>query len=427
MGAGEPLRTGSLFTGIGAFDLGLERTGGFRVIWQCESDPFCNRVLARHWPDVPRYPDIRTLRAEDVEAVDVLCGGSPCQDLSHAGRREGIDGERSGLWAHYARLIRDLRPRYALLENVPGLLAGGLGRVLGDLAACGYDAEWESLPAGAFGAPHLRDRVWLVAYPHTDRIGRGLLGLEEPPDELGPCGDEPDRLRAPGPLADPDHAGLRQRWRAESVQPQLDSAERRGEDVADPELRRWQGRTGPITEMDRRAQPEDRGEELADPQGLGLQPRSWSGLALRTGTAALEPEGRPAPSRRGGGQPSPELLRMADGAPPELDGSFWRTEPCPRTGVGIPDRVARLRALGNALVPAIASWIGGRILAYESLQCAQADRGGGVGGLPARLADRPAPEGDRPDVRHRPLDGELDQDRHQLRLRAPEQVVDATP
>ena len=111
-----------------------------------------------------------------VPPVDVLCGGFPCQDLSVAGRGAGIDGARSGLWAEYARLIRELRPRYVVVENVPALLVRGLGRVLGDLAALGYDAEWDCLPASAFGAPHRRDRVWIVAYPDGLRTRRTMGG-----------------------------------------------------------------------------------------------------------------------------------------------------------------------------------------------------------------------------------------------------------
>jgi DNA (cytosine-5)-methyltransferase 1 len=160
------VNVGSLFTGIGGIDLGLERAG-MRVAWQCENDPFCRRVLERHWPDVPCYSDVRTLHAP--ERVDVLAGGFPCQDLSTAGLRAGIDGERSGLWAEFARLIRELRPRFVLVENVPGLLPRGMGRVLGDLADVGYDADWDCIPAAALGAPHLRARIFILAYPSGGR------------------------------------------------------------------------------------------------------------------------------------------------------------------------------------------------------------------------------------------------------------------
>jgi DNA (cytosine-5)-methyltransferase 1 len=159
---------GSLFAGIGGFDLGFERAG-FELRWQVEIDPFCLAVLAKHWPDVRRYDDVRTVGAHNLERVDVLCGGFPCQDISLAGKGAGLAGERSGLWSEYLRLICELRPDYVVVENVSALLGRGMGRVLGDLAACGFDAEWDCLPASAFGAPHRRDRVWIVAYSNCRR------------------------------------------------------------------------------------------------------------------------------------------------------------------------------------------------------------------------------------------------------------------
>lgn len=191
------MKVGSLFAGIGGFDLGLERAG-FKISWQVEIDPYCQRVLAKHWPNVQRYGDIRAIDWGTVPRVDLLCGGFPCQDLSFAGKRAGIDGERSGLWSEYVRAIRALRPRYILVENVPGLLTNEyMGRVLGDLAQSGYDAEWDCLPASAFGAPHRRDRVWLVANTKGDRTQNGCerlggicethtsIGLSELPSVCG--------------------------------------------------------------------------------------------------------------------------------------------------------------------------------------------------------------------------------------------------
>ena len=154
---------GSLFAGIGGFDLGFERAG-MKCEWQVENDPYCQRVLAKHWPHVRRWDDVRTFPPAGEWGVDVICGGFPCQDISDAGRRKGIDGERSGLWFDYARIVRELRPRIIVVENVSALLVRGFDRVLGELAACGYDAEWECLPASIFGAPHRRDRVFVVAY-----------------------------------------------------------------------------------------------------------------------------------------------------------------------------------------------------------------------------------------------------------------------
>ena len=163
------LRVLDLFSGIGGFSLGLERTGGFETAAFCEIEAFPRKVLAKHWPDVPCYDDVRTLTAERLAAdgvgVDVICGGFPCQDISTAGNGAGLAGERSGLWSEIARLVGELAPQFVIVENVAALLSRGLGDVLGDLAALGYDAEWHCIPASAIGAPHRRDRVWIVAHP----------------------------------------------------------------------------------------------------------------------------------------------------------------------------------------------------------------------------------------------------------------------
>jgi DNA (cytosine-5)-methyltransferase 1 len=167
------LSVGSLFAGIGGFDLGLERAG-MRIAWHSEIDPYASAVLKKHWPHVPNHGDVRSIRAGTVEPVDVICGGFPCQDISNAGKRAGIDGERSGLWSEYARIVGELRPRYVIVENVAALLGRGIERVLGDLAALGFDAEWHCIPASAVGAPHKRDRVWLIAYADSESAGGGI-------------------------------------------------------------------------------------------------------------------------------------------------------------------------------------------------------------------------------------------------------------
>jgi DNA (cytosine-5)-methyltransferase 1 len=172
MGA-EGVNVLDLFSGIGGFSLGLERAG-MKTVAFCEIEPYCRAVLKKHWPDVPCYDDVRKLTAEQLAAdgisVDVICGGFPCQDISVAGAGAGLAGEHSGLWSEYARLIRELRPRYVIVENVSALLHRGLDRVLGDMAALGLDAEWHCIPASAVGAPHRRDRVWIVA--HSDSTWR---------------------------------------------------------------------------------------------------------------------------------------------------------------------------------------------------------------------------------------------------------------
>lgn len=164
----EPFKLLDLFSGIGGFSLGLERTGGFKTVAFCEIEPFPRRVLAKHWPEVPIYDDVRTLTAErlaaDGIAVDSICGGFPCQDISTCGTGLGLDGERSGLWRQFARLIGDLRPAVVIVENSPELLDRWLGDILGTLASLRYDAEWECIPANAVGAPHRRDRIWIIAY-----------------------------------------------------------------------------------------------------------------------------------------------------------------------------------------------------------------------------------------------------------------------
>lgn len=156
-----------LFSGIGGMTLGLERAG-MKTIGFCESDPYCRRILQKHWPNTEIHDDVRTLDGRAYRGTaDVVCGGFPCQDISNAGKREGIDGARSGLWREFARILGEVRPRIAIVENVSGLAYRGMGDVLGDLAALGFDAEWHCIPAAAVGADHVRERVWIVA--HTGR------------------------------------------------------------------------------------------------------------------------------------------------------------------------------------------------------------------------------------------------------------------
>ena len=169
------LRHLDLFSGIGGFALGLERAGGFETVAFCEIEPYCQAVLKKHWPHVPIFPDIRELTADAVGPVDIITGGFPCQDISNAGQREGIKGKQSGLWSEFARLIGEIRPRFTIVENVSALLGRGLGRVLGDISALRYDAEWHCIPASAVGAPHERERVWIVGYAERQHDSRQFI------------------------------------------------------------------------------------------------------------------------------------------------------------------------------------------------------------------------------------------------------------
>lgn len=189
------LTVGSLFSGIGGFDLGLERAGHV-VCWQVESDPFCRSVLARHWPHVRRYEDVRTVSPYELEWVDIICGGFPCQDVSHVGQKAGIDGARSGLWSEFVRIVRVVRPTYVLVENTTGLFARGFGQVLGDLASLGYDAEWSVLSACALGAPHPRERVFILAYADGERQEAGWAEGDERGYALAAWGVGQEHLQA---------------------------------------------------------------------------------------------------------------------------------------------------------------------------------------------------------------------------------------
>jgi len=179
----------SLFSGIGGLELGLEWAGLGVTRWQVEQDAFARQVLARHWPEAQRFEDVCTVTAGDFPGCDVICGGFPCQDISAPGKGEGLDGARSGLWREFGRLCGELRPRLIVAENVSALIVRGLDRVLGDLAALGYDAEWQVLSATDAHAPHERERLFIIGYL-ADTDGAGLR------EHRGP---EPARAQHPAP------------------------------------------------------------------------------------------------------------------------------------------------------------------------------------------------------------------------------------
>jgi DNA (cytosine-5)-methyltransferase 1 len=160
------MTVGSLFSGVGGFDIGLERAG-YEIVWQCEADPKCQSVLRRHWPDVRLIDDVERMPS-DAEPVDLVCGGFPCTDVSLAGRRAGLAGEQSGLWFAMLRTLRALRPRWVVIENVPGLLSSNGGRdfgaILTGLVKLGYGVCWRVLNSADFGVAQRRRRVFIVGH-----------------------------------------------------------------------------------------------------------------------------------------------------------------------------------------------------------------------------------------------------------------------
>ena len=278
-----------LFSGIGGFSLGLERSGAFETVAFCEREPFCQHIIKKHWPGVAIYDDVETLTAARLEAdgisVDAICGGFPCQDISLAGAGAGLDGKRSGLWWQFHRLIKEIRPSWVIIENVSALRSRGLDRILGGLAEIGYDAEWHCIPASAVGAPHQRDRIWIIAYPNDKH------GWPEPEFSIG------------------------EGWKAR-LEPSWSSS-----NVADTDDRRARWR-------------QQQQESCEDARHVA-----------NVDSAQCE----------GGGAPSRVHPQYADLG----SGGWWETEPdVGRVADGVPARMDRLRALGNAVVPQIPQVLG---------------------------------------------------------------------
>jgi len=317
----------------------------------CEIDPFCRKVLAKHWPKVPRHNDVRTLSRTDIERnsslPEVICGGFPCQDISAAGRGIGIAGERSALWAEYARLIGDIRPRYVIVENVAALLVRGLGVVLGDLAALGYDAEWHCIPASYVGAPHERDRIWIVAYPSS--IGRQQDTRSSHGNERTNAWFTPENNH----LSQRNGQSNRKRLMADTNgQRELQSqgtepAQRRwlshsGEDMAYSNIPRLEKRRGIGDNSQQELPPIERSRQMADADSSD---GFWRIGAVQMGW------GRFAKEIAGDGN---------------TGRTQWGVEPSIRRVVdGVPNRVHRLKALGNSIVPQVAEMIGLAIMRQE--------------------------------------------------------------
>jgi len=328
---------GSLFSGIGGIDLGLERAG-MHGLWQVEKDAFCTKVLQKHWPNTPRYGDIRDLDASRLPSVDLIAGGFPCQPHSLAGKRQASADERN-LWPEFARIIRSIRPRWVLAENVLGLLSSEdghfFGAVLRDLAEAGYDAQWFVLSAAEFGAPHRRERVFLVAHS-TGARPQEWTGATINPNEFSSPGPVENSInprctdtRDIGPLEIPQ-------WQEPGRQPYTDWTRRSGEsDVGYTDRSGWQERhITPITEAQRH------NPWFTSEPGIEREPQSNMGRDVDGFSAWLDRYCWPA----GPGRPQHK----------------W--EPARVVTDHVTDRAKRLKALGNAVVPQVAEYIGGMIM-----------------------------------------------------------------
>jgi DNA (cytosine-5)-methyltransferase 1 len=316
-----------LFSGIGGFSLGLERAG-FETVAFCEPNPFCQAILKKHWPTVPVYEDVRELSAErlanDGIAFDAICGGFPCQDISVAGKGAGLAGARSGLWWEFHRLIAETKPKWVIAENVSALRSRGLDEVLGSLAALGYDAEWHCIPASAVGAPHRRDRIWIVAYPNNN-----------------------GRTSAQNTQSDSEGNDGSQAW-ANSAK-QLARPSDVGADV-----RRSASET--LADADRQQQ-----QPMLSRCGVEGSRATASTGALDVDVASSGRNGAWQSNVAYPGRESTQVSfsgRFATVALPQRH-PWWEVEPdVGRVADGVPKRLDRLKSLGNAVVPQIPEIIG---------------------------------------------------------------------
>ena len=315
----KPLRLLDTFSGIGGFSLAARWLGGFETVQFVERDPYCQRVLAKHWPCVPIHDDIRTF-SPLPDSADIVCGGFPCQDISQAGKGSGLAGQRSGLFYELLRVVRVVGPQYIVLENVAAITYRGMDDVLGALAEAGYDAEWACIPAAAVGACHQRDRWWCVAYA-SHMLSHGGAGQQQ---------------GQPGRRAVPES---RDGDRADVAHPISLRGERRGAagDLADQagaresEDDQWQ-RNGDAA-ADCGATSDPMRQRLEGPDELGSSGAPWPAAIAR-----LSPDWRSYLSE-------PVLCRGDD---------------------GLSSRVDRLKALGNAVVPQVAMIPLARVLSCSS-------------------------------------------------------------
>lgn len=343
----------SLFTGIGCLDYAFVKAG-FEIVAQVEIDPFCRAVLAKHaptyWPNAKVFEDVLTITQAELGTTDVLIGGFPCQDVSYAGKRQGITSDtRSGLWSHYARLIGDLRPRIALLENVPGILSKDGIRVIADLARMGYDAEWCVVPAALVGAPHERKRWVCVAYPNNGRCRVAWHGQQDDHDAFGfHSEDRSERDAIQFRLgANSQSLGDATRERIEPAQfsGQPPSPFSASEIVGDADGQRQSQSKWSKREFGRWAEYD--GKTLDDASSAGRARQERSKTAFR------------AVARSSDGTTQSIVGRAVDGFARGMDGHRWPAPPgeaqheweaSRTTQAKVANRVNRLKALGNGVV-----------------------------------------------------------------------------
>ncbi|MFH0960293.1 MAG: DNA (cytosine-5-)-methyltransferase [Pseudomonadota bacterium] len=400
---------GSLFSGIGGIDIGLERAG-FDPLWQCEINKFCRGLLTKRWPDIQLYGDIEDID-EKTPRPDILCGGFPCQDISTANTKgRGLDGAKSGLWFEFYRVIRILRPRYVLVENVANLVNKGLDRILQGLAEIGYDAEWQVLSAAQFGAWHLRRRIFIVAYTNSlDRQGSGETEFELEWTDYGvqrewnQSPDSSQRRRSTINVADPSELQRNGRCNNNCFSAQSKEISEFGDCSGE------NAATDPTSQQHRRENYTRRckvarahtsgewGEENASSPGDCCEKTSAHTNSVFAGGTSqpLRPREGGWGSGFGGNRqyvrnPSKAMVdsdgrrykkhRRSFSVFPEQFASeryrWWKAEPgiC-RVYDGIPNRVDRLRSLGNAVVPQVAEYVGRLILDHHRRGCERSGYG----------------------------------------------------
>ena len=343
------MRIGSLFAGIGGLELGLEWSGVGHTVWQVEREPFCQRVLAKHWPDAQRFDDVTNVGAHNLPPVDVICGGFPCQDISYAGKGAGLAGARSGLWYEFARIVRELEPRFVVVENVAALFTRGLDAVLGTLADLGYDAEWSCVRASEVGARHRRERVFVVAWL-ADSKRNGLQEREQTRPATRAAWGRDD----PFDMADIERGGLERR----RIDRNVVGSSRPGEGAGDQ--RQWDG--NPVSDCGADAGRLGQTDSIGrDRRRSSVEQNPADDNHRRSGAERTEGSGDQ------GAQAQPGMGGAAHGIPARLDvagpGEPQRAWEAPRTVTQAQDRAARLKALGNAVVPQVAELVGRRLIA----------------------------------------------------------------